>query len=350
MARCAIARATGRRASRTAAFGASAGFTLTLWRSVSGGWGTAAGAALGNGFVDFALPSRPFFRASVMAQAAFEFARCFYWNHSQFVASGHRQLDCFQQLRDLLRFQFAVPATLQILAQFNDPVAHALKAADFSADRIPETPDFTLAAFAHHHLEPLVGAFTAERFNFVKMTGAILQLHAVLQLLERAVGNLAVDPAQVLALDLARRMHQTVGQFAIRGEQQQTRGIQIQTTNRDPAQAFEARQPIEYRGASLRVDQSGHFALGLVVGKHAWTFVGHGANHELATIELDALTIAERVTDGRRPTIDLDFAAQHAFFNHASRAQAGFRQEFLESLRADQIGAAFEGQGRAAFH
>ncbi|MBV6412431.1 MAG: hypothetical protein OMOMHJEC_00203 [Xanthomonadales bacterium] len=306
--------------------------------------------ALADGFGGLALPVRAFARAALAALPARELARRLHRQHAQLAARAHRQFHRFQQACDLLGLEFAVPATFQILAEFDDAVAHAFQSADLGADRFPQSPHLALAAFADEDLEPLVAAFAAERLDLLEVRWAIFQFDARPQSLQGLVGDLAVHAHQVLAFDLARRMHQPVREFAVGGEQQQAGGVEVKPADHDPARPLEPRQAVEHGRATFGIDGRGDLALGLVVTEHPRPLVSDRAHHELAPVQAHRLAVAQGRADGRRTTVDLDLATQHALLDHSPRAEPGLGEQLLQAFGSDLAGAALQRQGGAAFH
>src|SRR5690606_16344379 len=127
------------------------------------------------------------------------------------------------------------------------PETHALQAADHQALGFPQSAHFTVAAFHHHHVVPMVEAFAAGRFLDVSELGrTVFQHDAIFQVFDDFFGDFTAHAHRVLAVHLVRRVHQTVGQFAIGGEHQQACGVDVQTADIDPAATLQTRQTIEH--------------------------------------------------------------------------------------------------------
>ena len=104
-----------------------------------------------------------------------------------------------------------------------------------------------------------------------RLDGAVadaLDGDAVLQRVELLLGDAAVRPGAIAALQARGRQLQGAGQRPVIGEQQQAFGVQVQTTDGDqPRQP--GRQGLEDGGAPRRIGVGGHQAGGLVIAEEA---------------------------------------------------------------------------------
>ena len=100
---------------------------------------------------------------------------------------------------------------------------------------LPQTAHLAVAALHKHDVKPAVQAIATSGLNVRETRRAIVEHDALAQGLKPVVADLAPDPHQVLALDLRPGMHQVIGEFTVRGKNQQSRGVVIQTPHRDPA-------------------------------------------------------------------------------------------------------------------
>ena len=99
------------------------------------------------------------------------------------------------------------------------------------------------------------------------MRGPVLELDAIAQLLQHLGADRAVHAHRVLAFHLVGGMHQAIGKRAVVGEQQQATGIDIETSDADPASLVQTRQLLVHRVAPLRVGSRADFADRLVIHK-----------------------------------------------------------------------------------
>lgn len=88
----------------------------------------------------------------------------------------------------------------------------------------------------------MVGTIAARVLECSELRRPIVQLNALQQTLLRFERHLAKHTHRVFAHQVITRMHQSVGQFAGRGEQQQAAGIEVEATDRDPARTGQARK------------------------------------------------------------------------------------------------------------
>jgi len=184
--------------------------------------------------------------------------------------------------------QFAAVAAFQQARQRNVAVTHAFQAADLKALRFPQTANFAITAFGQHDLEPGVRVARADAFDLVEFGRAVFQCHTTCQSVHDVVWHFALNADDVFTLNCMRGMHQSIRQFAIGRQQQQTGGIDVQTADGNPARAFQARQRFKYGRATFRIFVCGDLAFRLVVDQDAGRLCQSGGDKSLA-IELDAI-------------------------------------------------------------
>ena len=144
-------------------------------------------------------------------------------------------------------------------------------------------------------------------------------------------------PAQaypVLPFDLAGGVHQAMGEFPVRGEQQQARGVHVQPADRDPAPGIGHRQALEHRRAGP-------------AGRSWWSLPRPACNKgvvrgwqlflgelKLAAIQPDVIRGGGPVTQLRHAAADGHATRPYPFLDRATRGQARPRQELLQSDHA----------------
>jgi hypothetical protein len=95
-------------------------------------------------------------------------------------------------------------------------------------------------------------------------------------------------------------MHQSMRERTVRRNQEQTRRIDIEPADCDPAPALQLRQIIEYGATVLRIVARRDFADGLVVRKIGMMLLGAGRDESYrASIELDLLVAIQAIADLR---------------------------------------------------
>jgi hypothetical protein len=209
--------------------------------------------------------------------------------------------------------QFAAIAAFQQAWQRDVAVAHAFEATDLKALRFPQTANLAIATFIQHDLEPGVRITRADAFDFVELGRAVIQCYAACQTIDDVVRHFALDANNVFALDGIRWVHQGIRQFTVGGQQQQTGGVDVQTTNGNPARAFQTRQRFKYGRATFRIFVGGDLAFRLVVNQYAGRFGQSGGDKRLA-IQFDAVAAMDGLSDLRDFAINLDDALGNAFF------------------------------------
>src|SRR5690554_1948735 len=158
-------------------------------------------------------------------------------------------------------------------------------------------------------MEPGVDALAAELLNIGEAGRTIFEHDPFDHGYHMFPTHLAHDPHSIFTLDLGRRMHQAVGQLAIRGEQQQSTGIDIQTANGYPALALETRQTLEHGTPSFRILARTQLAFRLVVHDHpAWGFIGSTQRHR-AIIKLYPVSHLDTITQLGHLAVNLNPAS-----------------------------------------
>ncbi len=205
-------------------------------------------------------------------------------------------------------------AGAKIARQLDRPVADAQQPADLVADGFPHAAHFPVAAFVEHQA---IGGVTGSGFASGEgsSTDAIecRQDHLPGERRAGACGSYRrpADPVRRTRYSrsmLARGMHEAMGEIAIGGEEEQTRGVDIQSAHHDPAAELRRRQPLEDRGTALRVPARGHFAERLVIEQHLVPVGLRRAELQPAAIQADFIagparspSLATRPATVRRP-------------------------------------------------
>jgi hypothetical protein len=152
--------------------------------------------------------------------------------------------------------------------QFDGTVARAPQAAHFEAGCLPGTPHLAVAAPVRHHPELTVvpGAVLAGLgADQIEAGRPVFESYAPQEALNDLRPRPPTQPHQVLALDLARGMHQAMGQLAVRGEEQEPGSVDVQSPHSDPASAARRGQSLEHGGPVLRVAPGSDLPYGLIV-------------------------------------------------------------------------------------
>ncbi|RMS54765.1 hypothetical protein ALP64_204055 [Pseudomonas syringae pv. actinidiae] len=219
------------------------------------------------------------------------------------------QTDFGRQNVDFVLAHFAPAAHWQVGVEEHRPITHALQAADHQPLGFPQATHFAVTAFHHHAVVPVVEAFAARSLLDVGKTGRpIFENHAVLEAQQHVVIDFATHTHRVLTVHFERGVHQAVGEFTVGGEHQQPGGVDVETTDVDPAAFFGARQTIEHGRTAFRVVTGADFAIGLVVHDDATDCFSRFFALDDATIDTDGVMQIDALTEGRVLAIDLDTA------------------------------------------
>src|SRR3569623_833027 len=240
--------------------------------------------------------------------------------------------DCTPQRVDVVGFEFLKFSGAERARQRHRSETHPHQTAHRDALRFPHAAHFAVAAFAQHHVVPVVHALAARVGDGVETGGAVVEHHALAETLQYLVVHLAQHAHRIFAFDLAGRVHQPIGELAVVAEQQQAQRIEVEPADRDPA-AADARQPVEYRGAAFGIGLGADLARGLVINQHPRPrFIQRRRRGDLAAVDTHHVAVGAAHAELGRRAVDGDAAGAYPVFEPAARAQAGARQPFLQTF------------------
>ena len=100
--------------------------------------------------------------------------------------------------------------------QYDRTITHAFEARHTNALRLEQPPHFAITSLHQRHVIPMVVATAAVSRDVGEARDLIVEEHAVAQnARSRVVVDAVADAHRVLAVEIARRMHQSVHQCAI---------------------------------------------------------------------------------------------------------------------------------------
>ena len=226
---------------------------------------------------------------------------------------------------------FAPATHRQVGVEEHRTKTHALQAADHQALGFPQATHFTVTAFHHYAVVPMVEAFAARRLLDVGETRrAVFQHNAGLEARDHVVIHFATHTHRVFTVHFVGRVHQAVGQLTVGGEHQQTGGVDVQTADVDPAAFFWTRQFVEHGRTAFRVVTGADFAVGFVVHDHAANRFGCLFTLDHLAIDGDGVVQVYAQTQGCILAIDLDAALADPALYVATRAYANTGEDFLQ--------------------
>src|SRR5450830_343527 len=249
-----------------------------------------------------------------------------------------RQADFGTEDVDFVLAHFAPAAHRQVGVQEHRAETHALQAADHQALGFPQATYFTVTAFHHHAVIPVVETFAAWSLLDVGELGrAIFQHDAGLEARDHLVIDFATHTHRVFTVHLVGWVHQAVGQFTVGGEHQQAGGVDVETTDVDPAAFFWLRHLVEHGRTAFRVVTGANLAIGLVVHDHAAHRFGGLFTLDDLAINGDCIVQVDALAEGGLDAVDLDALLGDPGFDVAARAHADTRQHLLQffACRAD---------------
>ncbi len=130
-----------------------------------------------------------------------------------------------------------------------------------------------------------------------------------------------------------RRMHEPVGQFAVRGKKQQTCRVDIQPAHRNPSLALELGQSVENSWPALGILTRCNLALGLVIDKHASLGFENTVQADGLSVDFDRVARRQLRTKICRYTIDSDSTRLNQGLQLTAGTEPGSGQYFLETFR-----------------
>src|SRR3989344_5855035 len=217
------------------------------------------------------------------------------------------------------RFQIFRASGTQVARQRDIAVAHADETADLRAHRFPHAPHLTVAAFLENDVIPAVGALAAGVDDGVEVRRPVVQQHALPQLHQHGFAHLAENAHGVLAFDFARGMHQTIGQFAVGGKEQQPGGAEVETTDGNPAATAQHRKFVEHGRAALGIRARTNFTRGFVIDQHE-ALLYHVEDANRAPIEKDTVGGSDALTERSELTVYRDAALADPLLDGPARA------------------------------
>lgn len=186
-----------------------------------------------------------------------------------------------------------------------------------------------IAPFGNGDPVPAIGTFASTVFNGTKRRHAIVQAHAIEQLLLFLIAQGAKHTHRVFALKTETRVHQLVGKLSRAGEQQQAFGIQIQAPNRLPLALHEPGQLAKDGGPVLGIVMGHHLPHWLVVRNHTcWRRVDAVADG--FAVDLDLIAELDALADVGWLVVDGDAPFQNELLHLEARAQTRLRQHLVE--------------------
>ena len=176
---------------------------------------------------------------------------------------------------------------------------------------------------------PLVYAFTTKMLNVSKPAHVAIDHHAIVHLLHHFFTHVAEHTHSIFALDLRTWVHQTIREFAIRGKQQKPTGVNIQTSNRNPAPVFNRRKAVEDSRPSLGIFASTNLILGLIIKNHTTLMIRFQLGCDLFPVDDNFIVFVYAVSDLGSNSVDLNPPFFDPRLGLAPRGKSCARHDFL---------------------
>src|SRR5690606_22707386 len=194
--------------------------------------------------------------------------------------------------------------------------AGADEAADGHAGGLEHAAHLAIATLMECDAIPTVAAFPAQMFQCTEPGFPIVELDALDQLLLLFGSQLAQYPYCVFAFGTITWMHEAVGDFAGRGEDQQAFGVEVEAPHGQPLAHLQFGQTAKDIGTPLRIVVADDFAGWLVVEDDARRLLAIGARDDTPVIA-HLVVFANTLADVGRLTIDGDAPRNDEFFHFA---------------------------------
>jgi len=187
-----------------------------------------------------------------------------------------------------------------------------------------------MATLPERHVIPVIGTLPAGFNHRIKVRRSVFELNAVQQALDHVGRNLAEHPDRVLAFDSARRMHKFIGQFAIRREQQESLGIEVQPPNDNPSCIAKHRKVVKHGWPTLGITSRRDFSIGLVVDDDTPPGFMSCAGGKWLSVDANILTRNNPITQLGNPTVDRYASVANPDFQLPARSESNPCQNFLK--------------------
>lgn len=196
---------------------------------------------------------------------------------------------------------------------------------------LEQPANFPIAAFVQTDPQPRMATLRVTRLDPIEARGSILELDTLSKLIENRHAGRSPQTHAVLAFDLARGMHQPVRELAVVGEQQQSRGVHVESADDDPSTPVGRRQSFEHGRAILRITARGHFADGLVIDQD----LGSGrapVQVERFPVEADLVVDRPAISEARDLAVDRDPSGADPLLDAAARSVPRTCEKLLQSF------------------
>jgi hypothetical protein len=203
------------------------------------------------------------------------------------------------------------------------------KAADRQPNRFEHAANLAIAALGNNCPVPGICAVATQIIDLTEARRTIIEHDAI----EQRQLRLIIDPAKnahgVFSLPTVARMHQSVGDIARGGEDQQALGIEVEATNRYPARSLQTRQSLKHGGPMLGVISRADLARRLVVQQHPRRH-RHGRTTNGPAVDADLIVGADSLTDVGWLTIDRDPPRNDQLFHFTTRTETRIGQQLVQ--------------------
>ena len=142
---------------------------------------------------------------------------------------------------------------------------YANEPTDRATDRLEELSYLAVASFPKYDVKPSVLALPSRRPQGLEPGFSIVQHDPAGERGELLPVRCAANPHRVFAFDAGARMHESMGQLTVVGEQKKSHGVDVQPADGNPSVARKLRKPIEHRRTGSGVAARRHLASRLVV-------------------------------------------------------------------------------------
>ena len=230
------------------------------------------------------------------------------------------------QLGDLRAVEEA-PFPLPEIAKFDATEPDASEPFDGHADLRQHASDLALPALSHHDLEERLPSVFLSHSDPSWTGRAIIELHALTETTERFTTNGTGHERQVGPLDSERWVQQPMGQVTIVGEQEQSFGVLIESS--DGVEPLVQVDEVHHGRPSFGVAGGGDDALWLVQHQVAHS----GVDDDALTVDLYHVRHSvHSVAQGGDLAVDRHAAGDDEHFRGPPGGDPGRCKDFLEAI------------------
>ncbi len=176
------------------------------------------------------------------------------------------------------------------VAECDRAVAYSYQTAYRYSEGIEDPPYLAVSAFVQRHAIPDISSRAAFPADLIELGNAVIEVNASLELSELLASEFAHETRRILARYLVAGMHESMSQFAVGRQQQESGGAYVESSDGYPTTVSGRFELTEDRPPSLRIAAARDLAHGFVVQAMVLALTFARSNPDRSPIELDLLS------------------------------------------------------------